>query len=213
MAIIGTNVRVEIQDTLGSPITVTALTKATEGVATATAHGLTGGDVIVFSVSDGMVELDKQAVRVKTAPTTDTFTLEGLDTSAYSTWVSGTATEVTAFQILSNATNITMPNPTPAKIDITRLIDKVKQYAYGLPDAPDGSIASLFQPTLAAVAEIKAATKANTTLVFKITFASGEKTIFNALVSGGSGFELGQNAAATAVISFTPQGDVQHYAT
>lgn len=211
-AIIGTNVTVEVQKTLGSAITVSAITKASPGVATAAAHGLANGDVVVFTIAAGMVELDRQAVRVANI-TTDTFELEGLDTSAYSTYSAGTCKEVTVWSTLANATNFSMPDPTPAKIDTTRLIDKSKQYVYGLPDAPDGSIATLFQPTLEAVTLIKAATKAHTDMVLRVSFSGGEKTITNSQVSGGSGFDLQPNAAATASIAFTPQGDVMHYAS
>lgn len=212
MAILGTNVKVEVQKTLGSDLTVTALTLANPGVATSVAHGLSNGDVVVFTVTAGMVELDQQAVRVA-GVTADTFQLEGLDTTDYSTWSAGVANEVTVWSTLSNSQNISMPNPAPTKIDITTLIDKSKQYAFGLPDAPDGTISGLFNPNLEAVTLIKAATKANTALVFRVTFAAGEKSIFNALVSGGSGFDLQPNAAATSPTAFTPQKDVMFYAS
>jgi len=211
-AIIGTNVRVEVQQTLGSDLAVTAITKANPGVATLTAHGLANGDVIVWDIDGGMVELDGQACRVANVAA-NTFELEGIDTTDYSTYTSGAANEVTAFQTMAAAQNITMPNPAPTKLEKTTLIDKSRQYAYGLPDAPDGSIAGLFNPTGTAEALIKAATKANATMVFRVTFASGLKTIFNANVSGGSGFDLQQNAVATATTSFTPVKDVQHYAS
>jgi len=212
MARIGTNVKIEVENTLGSALPVTAVTKASPGVATSSGHGLSDGDIVVFAVSAGMVELDGQAARVASS-NTNVFSLEGLDTTAYSTWTSGSAYEVTAWHTLSNAQSITMPDPTPEKIDITTLIDKVKQSAYGLPEAPDGSISTLYDPELAGVQEIKTATKANEDRVFRITWAGGQYTIFNALVSGGSGFDASQNQAATATISFTPVKDVMEYAS
>ncbi len=212
MAIIGANAKVEVQQTLGSDLTVTAVTQASPPVATSTAHGLANGDIVLFSVAGGMVELDGQAVRVANVAA-NTFELEGMDATDFSAWTSGTAAEVTAFQTLSSAQNVTMPNPAPAKIDITTLIDKAKQYAYGLPDAPDGSITGLFNPGGTAENLIFAATAANSTLVFRMTFAGGQKTVFNANVSGGQGFDLQVNAAATATIVFTPVKQVRHYAT
>ncbi len=211
-AIIGSNVRVEVQQTLGSPITVSAVTKANPGVVSATAHGLSNGDVVVFTVTDGMVELDGQAGRVANK-TTDAFEIEGLDTSSYSTFTAGTCKKVTAFQTLAAAQNISMPNPAPQKIDITTLIDKTKQYTYGLPEAPEGTIAGIFNPAGTAEGLIKAATKANTPLVFRLTYSDSRKSLFNANVSGGTGFDLQPNAAATAQTSFTPVKDVMHYAT
>lgn len=211
-AIIGTNVRVEVQQTLGSALTVSAVTKANPGVASSTAHGLSNGDVVVFTVSAGMVELDGQAVRVANV-TADTFELEGLNTSSYSTFTAGTAKEVTAFQTLSSAQNISMPNPAPTKIDTTTLIDTVKQYTYGLPEAPDGNITGLFNPGGTAEGLIITATNANTALAFRVTFAGGQKTVFAANVSGGEGFDLQPNAAATSTIAFTPKKRVIHYAS
>lgn len=212
MARFGTNMSVKVESTLGSALTVTAITLADPGVVTSAAHGLSNGDVVLFTVSGGMVELDGQAVRVANVAT-DTFELESLDTSAYSVFTAGTCQEVTAWHTLSNARQVTMPDSTPNKIDITTLVDKTKQYGYGLPDAPDGSITGLYDPANAGVQAIKVATKANGDLVFRIEWAQGQFTIFNAEVSGGSGFDLPQNDAATATISFTPVKDVMDYAS
>ena len=211
-AIIGSNIRVEVQQTLGSAKTISAITKANPGVVSSTAHGFDNGDVVVLTVTEGMVELDGQACRVANK-TTDAFELEGIDTSAYSTFSAGTCKEVTAFQTMAAAQNVSMPNPAPQKIDTTTLIDKSKQYQYGLPEAPDGTIAGLFNPAGTAEALIKAATKANTPLVFRLTYSDSRKSLFNANVSGGTGFDLQPNAAATANVSFTPVKDVLHYAT
>lgn len=214
MARIGTNMTVEVENTLATGLAVSAVTKANPGVATATGHSYANGDILVFTASAGMVELDGQAVRVaNTATAAGTFELESLDTSAYSTWTAGTVQEVTAWHTIAGAQNITMPNPAPNKIDITTLIDKTKQYAYGLADAPDGTISGLYDPTSAGVVEIKGATKANEDRVFRVSWAGGQYTIFNANVSGGTGFDLQQNGAATSDISFTPVKDVLDYAS
>ena len=158
---------------------------------------------------DGMVELDGQMCRVANS-TTNTFELEGIDTSSYTALVASSTTfkKITAFSTLSNATNLTMPDGQPAKLDATRLISKRKEYLFGLPDAPDGSITTLYDPQVTAVSKIKAATLANTTLGIRVTWSNGYKTIFNAYVSGGQGFEASQNAVVTANISFTPVGQL-----
>jgi hypothetical protein len=212
MALIGINVQVEVEASLASALTITAITKASPGVATSVAHGLANGDVVVFNITAGMVELASQAVRIANVAA-DTFELESLDTTDYSTFTTGTAQEVDSWETLGNAQSVSMPNPTPEKIDITTLLDKSKQQTFGLPEAPDGSINGLYDPALAGVQEIQAATKANEDRAFRITWAGGQINIFNALVSGGQGFELTQNAAATAPISFTPVKDVMYYAS
>jgi len=214
MARIGTNMTVEVENTLEAAYTNTsAITKADPGeVTTATAHGLTTGDYLKWTASAGMVELDGQLVRITTTAT-DVFTMDSLDTTDYSTFTAGSYQEVSAWHTLSNAQSASMPDGTPEKIDITTLIDKSKQYAYGLADAPDGTIDGLYDPANAGVVAIKAATKSNSALAFKITWAGDQITIFNANVSGGSGFELAQNDAAKASISFTPVKDVLDFAS
>lgn len=216
MAYLGINVKVEIS-TFGedSPPsqTVTSLTKANPGIASKASHGYTNGTVLVFDVDAGMVELDKQAVRVANAAS-GTFELEDLDTSLYTTWSSGDVIAVNAWETLSDATNVTMPNPTPAKIDITRLIDIQKQYAYGLPDAPDGSATVLFNPTNAAQQMVRRATRTTQQVVFRLTWPNNALVaLFNANVSGGQGFDLSGNAAMTGTLSFTPVGQVNYFAT
>lgn len=214
MARIGTNMTVAVESVAEVAYTnISSITKADPGVVTtATAHGLTTGDVLKFAASAGMVELDGQLVRITTSAT-DVFALESLDTTDYSTFTAGSYQEISAWHTLSNAQSATMPDGAPAKIDITTLIDKSKQYAYGLADAPDGSISGLYDPANAGVVAIKAATKSNSPLAFRIAWAGGQFTYFNANVSGGSGFDLAQNDAAKSTISFTPVKDVLDYAT
>lgn len=214
MARIGTNMTVQVESTKAAAYTnISSITQADPGVVTTgSAHSLTTGDILKFTASAGMVELDGQVVRIVTTAT-NTFQLEDLDTTDYSAFTAGSYEEITAWHTLSNAQSASMPDTQPAKIDITTLIDKTKQYAYGLPEAPDGSITGLYDPTNAGVIAIKAATKSNSALAFKISWAGGQYTYFNANVSGGSGFDLQQNDAAKATISFTPVKDVMDYDT
>src|SRR6478736_1506954 len=107
-AIVGTNVRVQVQSTLGADKAVTAIAVTTAGV--------------------GMVQLDGQAVRIENV-TTNTFDLEDLDMSDFDDWIAAAGNvvnKVTAFQTYQAAQNITMPNPAPTKLDKTTLLDKVK---------------------------------------------------------------------------------------
>jgi hypothetical protein len=212
-AIIGSNVKIEIQAGITAdspPLVISAITKANPGVVTASGHSMVAGDIIKFAVSDGMVQLDGQAVRVSNVSGPN-FTLENLDTSTYDTWTTGTVDIVTQFATYAAAQNISMPNPAPVKLDTTTLIDTEKQYVFGMPDAPDGSATALFNPGGTAEALIKAATRTNSSIVVRITFAHGQKRIFNAFVSGGSGFTMGVNAVAQATIAFTPIRQVLDY--
>lgn len=212
---VATNVTLAVQSTLGAASNAaTVLTLANPGVVTIATHGFSNGDYLVATSIDGMVELDGQAVRIANS-TTNTFELEGLDTSSFTALVASSTTfkKVTAFTTLSNATNLTLPDAPPAKLDATKLIDKAKQYLFGLPDTADGSISTLYDPQVTAVAKIKAATLANTTLVMKITWSNGYKTLLNAYVSGGQGFVASQNTIVTANVSVTPVKQILEFTT
>lgn len=212
---VATNVKLELQSTLGTASNAaTVITLANPGVVTINTHGFSNGDYLVATSIDGMVELDGQAVRVASV-TTNTFELEGLDTSSFTAMVASSTTfkKVTAFVTYSNATNVTMPDGAPAKLDATRLISKRKEYLFGLPDAPDGSIASLYDPQVTAVSKIRTATLANTTLVMRITWSNSYKTLFNAYVNGGQGFDASQNAVVGATVAFTPVGQLIEFTT
>lgn len=90
----------------GSPVDVSAITNANPGVATATAHGFSDGDILVMS--SGWTELDGRIVRAD-ASDTNTFALEGIDTSSVTRFPAGagvgTAKEVTTWVPLSQITD------------------------------------------------------------------------------------------------------------
>lgn len=159
-----------------------------------------------------MVELDGQACRVKAVSGSE-FTLEGLNTTNFSTYSSVTCYEVATWETLASAQSVAMPNPAATKIDLTTLLDVVKKYTFGLPDAPDGTITGLFTPGGAAEALITTATNTNARMACRITFQGVAVTIFNAYWSGGAGFDASPNAALTSNISFSPVGKVMHYAS
>lgn len=69
---------VAIAATYGSAVPVTAITNANPAVATATAHGLTDGDLI--EVTSGWSRLNSRVVRVANSDT-NTFELEGINTT------------------------------------------------------------------------------------------------------------------------------------
>ena len=86
--IVGRNCKIEVALTFDSPMAPTAVTNASTAVATLTAHAGETGDVGYWTVAAGMVELDGQAVHI-TETDANTMTLNGLDSSLYSTYSAG----------------------------------------------------------------------------------------------------------------------------
>lgn len=77
---------VAIASGYGSPVTVSAISNANPGVATAAAHGFVDGDYV--EVTSGWSRLTDKVVRVDNA-TTGAFDLEGIDTTSTSIYPPG----------------------------------------------------------------------------------------------------------------------------
>ena len=106
MAAVPTGTLFSVATTFGSTITVTAVTNANPAVCTATAHGLSNGDIIEFT--SGWGRANKRVFRVANVAT-NTFELEGFDTSSTSFFPAGTGIgtvrEVTAWTQLTKVMN------------------------------------------------------------------------------------------------------------
>lgn len=74
--------------TYDSPLTITAITKANPAVVTSVGHGLSNGDSVLLSDIVGMTELNDIRVEIANVAA-NTFELVGIDSSAYTTYVSG----------------------------------------------------------------------------------------------------------------------------
>lgn len=99
---------VSIASAYGSAITITAITNANPAVVTATAHGLTDGDLI--EITSGWSRLNSRIVRVD-GSTTNTFELEGINTTSTSLYPAaggtGTCREITTFQQITQVLEFT----------------------------------------------------------------------------------------------------------
>lgn len=212
MPIVATDTRLEVENTLGTAITITAVTKGAAPSCTSTAHGLTTGDVVKFSVSAGMVEMDGQVCRVASA-TADAFVLEGVDTTNYSTWETGTAQEVTAWYTLSQATDIDLGNATPTELDGSTLLSKRTVTLYGRPGSIAGTISIQHERASAnGLAKIKAASS-STVLAFRATWNDGSVAMFGAKTAYSGGFTANQNSILTGSIPVTVTGEIAEFAS
>lgn len=74
--------------TYDAPLTITAISKANPAVVTSTAHGLSNGDSVLLSGIVGMTELNDIRVGIANVAA-NTFELVGINSSAYTTYISG----------------------------------------------------------------------------------------------------------------------------
>lgn len=203
----GRNVKIEIAATYGTPKTVSAVTKASPAVATSAAHGMANDTVGYFSGVSGMAQLEGQACRVKNQAT-NSFELQGLNTTNFSDFTSGTFTPVSAWQTLSESTSYDIGGGAGEKIDVTRLIDIVKQEEQGLLPVSNMSCDVIAQDTPSpAMQLLEAAVQAQVAVVLRITLGNGAVRIARGEPSlPGESVQVG--AVGTGSLDFAIKGFV-----
>ena len=206
-----TNVTIEIGTAYGTATAITALTKADPGEATSAAHGLANGDVLLFSVSGGMVQLDEQVARIS-GVATDTFEVENIDTTGFSTWTAGTYQEVTTWDTLCQATSINVGDAAPTELDGTTLCDTKQVTLYGLPGSISGTIDVQHDPQNTALQYLKNAAVSDV-IAFRVTWSNGYVTVFGAKTAYSGGFNASLNSVVTGSVPVTIPADLAEYAS
>lgn len=211
MTLIASDINLEVENTLGTATAITALTAANPGVVTSAAHGLSNGDWVKILTSDGMTGINQQLVRVANVAT-DTFELEGIDTSNETAFSSGTWQEVTAWYTLCQATAINIGNAAPSELDGTTLCSSKQQTLYGLPGSVSGTIDIHHDPSASAIAKLKSAS-VSTLLAFRATWNDGSISAFAATSAYSGGFSAALNSIVTGNIPVTVPAEIIEYAS
>lgn len=166
--IVGRGITVQYASTLASPISPTAVTKANPAVATLTSHGLTDGTVGYWTVTAGMVELDGQATHVINT-SANTFTLNGLVTTGYSTYTAGTFTYASAWSTIAEAASYAVGGGAAATLDDTRLYHTRTSNIAGLLAPQDLTIdVRNAEVSGTAMAAVEASAQTSTALLFRV---------------------------------------------
>lgn len=203
----GRQVRVEVAATYSEAKTVTEVTNANPGVASATAHALAAGTVGYFATAAGMVELVGQVASVK-SPATDSFSLEKLDTTGFSDFTSGTFVPVATWKTLSKATSYEIGGGAAEKTDDTTLLDVNKKEGVGHLAAQTVTIGAFAETyNSEAMDLVEAAALAGTPIVFRITLKDGSRRLVRGTPSlAGESVSVGANG--TGQFEITPVGRV-----
>jgi hypothetical protein len=206
------NVAVAMQSALAAAKTITAITKASPGVVTSTAHGFSNGDYVFLSVS-GMYQLNDKVVRVANQAA-NTFELEGVDTTLFETFSSGTAEKITFGSSVTTATNITSSGGKFDFIDATTIHGNSKSQIPGLPEATTFAMDHIWDVSDAGLLSLKTASDNQSKRAFKFTFGPGGKImtfsgyVGAALLPGGSAQQL-----VTTPSVITMNGTPTYYAS
>jgi hypothetical protein len=201
----GRGTRIEVAATFGTAKTVTAVTKATTGVATSTAHALTNNTVGYFDTVVGMVQLEKQACRLKNV-TANNFDLQGLNTTNYSDFTSGNFISVLTWQSLAEATSYRFGGGSAEKLNATRLIDIVTQEELGNLPADSLSIGLLAQDTPSAAMQVfESAVQTQGICIIRITLGNGAVRVCT-IEPGLPGEDVQQGQLGTGTVEGAVKG-------
>lgn len=175
---IARGVKFEVQSTTAAAITITAIAKEADAEVTATAHGLSNGAIGVLTDVVGMVELNGQIVRVANVAT-NAFDLEDIDTTGYSTFISGTFVPITAWLTLAEATSVNFGSVSANRKDASTLLTTYsREYLAGLQDTPEISVGAWSNPFAAALIKVEAAAVAGSKIGFRLTTRGGSVRLF-----------------------------------
>ena len=211
-AIVWKNVSVSMQSAIAAAKTIDSITKANPGVAASTAHGYSNGDIVFLQIQ-GMYQLHERAVRVANK-TNDTFELEGINTTNFETFASGTAEKVTMGTSVSSATSISASGGDFDFIDTTTIHQNFRTQIPGLPAAISFSMDHIWDSSDAGQIAMKAASDIQAQRVFKFQFGSGGKILYFAGYVGFAGLPGGsaQNLVTTQAV-ITMNGLPTYYAS
>lgn len=204
-------VAVAVQTALAAAKTVTAISKANPAVVSALAHGANDGDVVIVKCN-GMIEANFGVFEVANK-TTDTFELRGLDSTLFNTFTSGTIEVVTLGAAASTIQDVNSSGGEAKVTDITTIHDDVDKEIPGNKTAISYTFGNIWDPSDAALIELKKADNVKGERVIQFTFATGAKVYFNcyptaSLAPGGSKGEV-----VTTQTGFKLRGPITAYAS
>ena len=164
------NVAVAMESAAATAITITGISSGATCTITAT-NTYTNGDYVKLSVS-GMYQLDGKVVRVASA-SGSSFVAEGVDSTSFSTFASGTASKLTFGTSITTATSMSASGGDFDFIDVTTIHSNVKAQIPGLANPITYTFDNLWDIADAGEIAMKAATDAQSQKSFRFTFGTG----------------------------------------
>jgi hypothetical protein len=205
------DVSLNVQSVRAAPTTITAISKANPGVVTDAGHGYNNGDLVLLLVK-GMRELNYRVVRVANKAT-DTYELEGIDTTGFHTFVSGTAEKLTFGNAAATFTTVSPSGGEAKDIDVSTIHSSQDVIVPGNFSALSYSLESLWDVTDPALIALRAFSATKTPCGIEIVFATGNK-VYMAAIPGARLTPAGSSGAAvTTPVKLSVRGDLTYYAS
>lgn len=184
--------------------TITAITNANPGAASSTAHGYTDGDILLLTMPS---RLDQRPVRV-IGSATNTFNLEGIDTTSTTLYPAGfgvgSSSKVTSFVPMSQVTDSVTNGGDQQFYQWVYMDDGRQRQRPTFKNARSLQLTLDWDPTLAWHNALIAADLAQTPYVLLASLPSGVKLYYGVYVSydGEPGLKINENIKTVATFSF-----------
>lgn len=205
-----------MESAIAAAKTITAITKAAPGVVSSTAHGYANGDIVLLEVQ-GMLELHGRLFKVVNQAA-DSFQLAGpdgstgLDTSAFTTFTSGTAKKVTLGTTLTGCMDFNSAGGDIKTIDATTVHDTQDVEVVVGATAQSYEMTVQWDPASAAQQAMKAAFIARANKAFKIRWPDGAYILFYGTVGYTGAPGGGKQGVTTSPAKVSMLGPLTEYA-
>jgi hypothetical protein len=207
-------VTLALATTYGSNKAISAITNASPGVASSTAHGFTDGDIV--EMTSGWARLNNRLVRVD-APSTDAFNIEGIDTSSTVAYPAGTGTgtarEITAFTQISQILDLSTSG---GEMQFATYSFLEQDFESQLPTQSSPQTLTFTiadDPTLAGYIAVKAAAESRALTGLKVSMPDGSILLYNGYVSFNETPSMTKNQIMGCQATFSLQGRPVRYAS
>lgn len=191
------NVAIAVQSALSASQTISGITKANPAVATYSGSDPSNGDYLKITAT-GMSQVDGRIFRVANVNGgSNTLELEGCDSSAFDTFLTGSFEIITFGTSLSVASNVSASGGDFQFIDVTTIHDTVQKQIPGNASPTTFSLECHWAPDDAGLIALKAASDAKALRAIRITFANGYKY----MMTGYVGCTLSPTGSAQQVVT------------
>lgn len=207
---IWSNVGVDVQTALAAAVNLESISKANPAVAGADAHPFLDGDIILLRTK-GMRELDWAVVRVDNK-TTDTFELEGIDSTDFKTFVSGTAQKITFGASAETFQDVSANGGEAADVNVSTIHNDQDTSIPGNRTPLVFNFGSIWDPNDPVLKALKVFDSKKSPCAVVFRFATGDQVYFAAtpstsLAPGGSA-----GAVVTTPVKLSVRGRLANYA-
>lgn len=205
---------VAIENGSAVAVVVSAISNATQGVATTSAaHGLAVGDIA--EVTSGWSRLTNKIIRVGAVPTATTFTLEGIDTTNTSIYPAGggagTVAKVTGFTQLPQILNSSSSGGEQQFLEFQFLEADAQQRIPTFKNAAGLTFTVADDPLLPGQQLARIANDDRLPRAIRVTLANGGILLYNAYVSIGAIPTLTVNELLAVEVSLSLLGTPTRY--